>query len=79
MINKEQPKQKKYYDVKVIAITETHLTYRVFADDENDAMEQIKKKSPTSVRPVISLKNMIKATVYESGSSIVRLIKNFRR
>jgi hypothetical protein len=78
-MNKEQPKQKKYYDVKVEALTTTHITYRVLADDENDALEQIKKKAPTSVRPIISLRNIIKASVYESGSSIIRLIKNYRR
>jgi hypothetical protein len=76
---KEKPKQKKYYDVKVEALTTTHITYRILADDENDALEQIKKKTPTSIRPIVSLKNIIKASVYESGSSILRLIKNYRR
>jgi hypothetical protein len=78
-MTKEQPKQKKYYDVKVEALTTTHITYRVLAYDEQDALEQIKKKAPTSVRPVVSLKNIIKASVYESGSSILRLIKRYGR
>ena len=54
------------------------ITYRVYAEDEHDAIIQIKGKQPTNVRPNVALKRDIKATVYDAGSSFIRLVKSFR-
>lgn len=73
-----QPKQKKYYTVNVECITPCIITYRIYAEDENDAINQVNKAHPINIKPNINLKKLIKATVYDSGSSLIRLIKNFR-
>lgn len=71
-------KQKKYYDIKLEANVPCLITYRIYADDEHDALTQIGKKAPTSVKPNISQKRDIKALIYEAGSSILKLTKTFR-
>jgi transposase len=76
------PKIKSYYDVKVECLIPTTMIYRVFADDEREAMELFNKmskeyKAPTQVKPNYSLKKIIKATVYASGSSVIKLVKNY--
>jgi hypothetical protein len=72
------PKQKKYYDIRLDALVPCTITYRVYADDEHDALNELKKKAPSSVKPNISQKRDIKAMIYDAGSSILRLTKTFR-
>ena len=71
------PKQKQYYDVRLEVTVPAVITYRVYAEDESDALVQINKKTPSGVKPNISQKRNIKATVFQTGSSIIRLIKRF--
>lgn len=71
-------KQKKNFDIKVEALVPTILTYRIYAEDEHDALKQIDKKHPISVKPNIAMKRTIKATVFEMGSLMVKLVRNFR-
>jgi hypothetical protein len=71
-------KEKKYFDVRLECTVPCLITYRIYADDEDDALAQINKKPPTSVKPNINLKRAVKATVYDAGSSIIRLVKAFR-
>lgn len=71
------PKVKTYYDVKVECMLPATLTYKVLADDEQQALELIKNKAPNNVKPNLLMKNIIKATVYLSGSSVVKFVKNY--
>jgi hypothetical protein len=73
----EQPKQKQYYTIKVEATAPILLEYRVFAEDEEEAIELMKKASPTSARPRLELKRLVKATVYSAGTSIIKMTKHF--
>lgn len=73
-----KPKQKKLYDIKLECNMPCTLTYRILADDENDAILQIRKHSPNNIKHNINLKRDIKATVYEAGYLMIKLIKNFR-
>ena len=75
---KTLPKQKKFYDIKVEALVPCLLTYRVYAEDEQSAITEISKKAPIAVKPNLGLKRIIKATVYNAGSSLIRFIKAFR-
>jgi len=75
---KQLPKEKKYYDIRLEALVPCTITYRIFADDEHDALAQMSKKSPSGVRPNVAKKRDIKAVVYDAGSSIVRFAKTFR-
>lgn len=71
-------KQKKHYDVFLEAMVPCTIKYRVLADDEHDAIIQMKNRAPESVKPQVVKKRDIKAIVYDSGSSIIRLAKVFR-
>lgn len=75
----EKPKQKQYFDIKVECIAPILLTYRVYAFDEKDALEQTAKIAPTNAKPNLSLKKILKAMVYKAGSSIVLFTKFFNR
>lgn len=76
---KPQPKPApKYYDIKLECMVPAIITYRVLAENEQEALTQIDKRTPTGVRPDISRKRNIKATVYDAGSSIIRFAKSFR-
>jgi hypothetical protein len=74
----KQP-EKKYFTVKMETLVPCVITYRIYAKTEEDAIAMTKKATPTSVRPNISLKRVLKATVYDAGSSIVKLVKSFSR
>jgi len=73
------PPPKKYFDVKVECMLPATLTYRVLAEDAMQASELIKNMQPTGVRHKIIGKKDIKLTVYDSGSSIIRWVKNLLR
>jgi hypothetical protein len=78
MPNKETKEPiKQYFDIKVEALVPTILTYRIFAETEQLALEQITKKAPTGMKPNLSMKRIIKATVYFAGSSVIKLVKKY--
>ena len=70
-------KDKKYYDVKVEAMLPATITYRVFAEDEQEAILLIKKANPQSVKYRLNGKKELKLAVYDAGTTLVRLAKNF--
>jgi hypothetical protein len=73
--------QKKYFDIKLSALVPCTISYRIYATDEQDALNQIKNKPPSSrndIIPNVSQKRDIKALVYNAGSSILKLSKIFK-
>lgn len=70
------PKPKKYFDIKVECMLPATLTYRVLAEDPEQAMDLIKRTQPTSVKHKLLGRKELKLTVYDAGSSMIRLIKN---
>jgi hypothetical protein len=80
--NKKLPptpaKVKKHFDVRLECLVPCIVQYRIYADDEQDALQQMDKKTPSSIKPNIFRKKNIKATIYDAGSSLIRHIKNFR-
>lgn len=81
MQNKQaaKPKEKKYFTVKVEAMVPATISYRVYAEDEESAIKLIDRQSPTHFQPKINAGKKIKIMVYNSGSNIIRLVKNFVR
>jgi hypothetical protein len=71
-----QNKDKSYYDVKLECLLPATLTYRVLAEDSNQAAEMIKKMQPNSVKYKLIGKKEIKLIVYDAGSSLIRFVKN---
>lgn len=74
--NKQQPVIKKYFDVRVECTLPATLTYRVLAEDAQQAIEMIKNMQPTAVRHRLIGRREIKIMVYDAGSSMIRFIKN---
>jgi hypothetical protein len=69
------PKPKFYYDVKVECMLPATLTYRVLAEDPNQAAAMIKGRSPNSVHhKLIGRKEMV-LRVYDASGSMMRLMK----
>lgn len=70
------PPTKFYYDVKVECLLPAILTYRVFAENAQQAAELIKGQTPTQVRHKLIGRKEIKLTVYDSGSSMIKWVRN---
>jgi hypothetical protein len=79
-IKKEAAKipEKKFFDVKLDALVPCTITYRVFAENENDALLNIDKQTPRNVKPDVRRKKNIKAIVCDAGSNIAKLTKAYR-
>jgi hypothetical protein len=69
-------KAKFYYDVKVECMLPATLTYRVLAEDPQQAADLIKGMSPVGVKHRIIGKKDIKLSVYKAGSSMLEFVKN---
>ncbi len=81
MVNEKDkilPKQKIYYDIKIETMVPAILTYRVLAEDPQQAILLIKNIVPT-IKYKLGGKRDIKMTVYDAGSTIIRFIKNLVR
>lgn len=72
----KQP-QKQYYDVKVECLTPTIYIYRMYAENEEDALAAIKNRPPTSIKPNHAAKRTLNAKVYSAGSSLIKLVKKY--
>lgn len=69
-------KSKHYYDIKVECTLPATLTFRVLAEDPVQAAALIKGMSPTGVKHRLFGRKDHKLTVYESGSSMIKWVKN---
>lgn len=72
-------KQKYYYDVKVECLLPATLTYRVFAENPEQAAEMIKSLQPNSVKHRLVGRKELKLMVYDAGSTLMKLMKNLFR
>ncbi len=79
MKEKEQKKEKRYFDVVIEAQVPCVLKYRVYSESAEQAILDAKKESPKSIKHLINLKRDSVTTVYESGSTIVQFIKRWLR
>lgn len=72
------PPEKHYYSVSLEALVPTTLTYRVLAETPEQALELI-KNAPLATAPKLQLARLrkLKASVYLSGTSIIKLTKSF--
>lgn len=70
-------KYKKYYDVKVEVMLPATITYRVYAQDEQEAITLIKNANPQNVKYRLNGKKELKLAVYDAGSTMIRFVKSF--
>jgi hypothetical protein len=69
-------KPKFYFDVKVECMLPATLTYRVLADDAQQAADLIRGMSPTGVKHRLIGRKELKLAVYDAGSNMIRWMKN---
>lgn len=75
MKKEEKPIIKQYYDVKVETWLPATVVYRVLAEDEEEAVKLIKNSSPINVKYKLIGKKDIKLTVYQAGTTLIKLVK----
>jgi hypothetical protein len=75
----DKKKDKSYYTVKVECTVPCSLTYRIYADDAEDALIQLKRAVPIAAKPNLGVKQNVKATVYEYGQLMIKLVRNYAR
>lgn len=75
----KKPIEKKYYDVKVECMLPATITYRVLAEDPEQAIAMTKGMPPVNVRHKLPGRKELKVAVYDAGSTMIRLVKNLLR
>lgn len=75
---KPKQKQLKVYEVKVEVQLPATLTYRVTAESPEQALEMAFRTQPIGVKHNLARKKNLKATVYEYGSLMIKLLKNLK-
>lgn len=70
-----KPKVLSYFDVKVECMIPATLTYRVLAENANQAAELIRGKSPNSVQHKLVGRKELVLRVFDSGSTMIRFMK----
>jgi len=75
-MDKNKPKPKFYFDVRIECMLPATLTFRVLAEDAETASQMIKNIQPNSVQHRLIGRKDIKLTVYDAGCTMIRLIKN---
>ena len=73
------PKSKYYYDVKIECLLPATLTYKVLAENAEQAATLIKGMQPNAVKHKLAGKRDIKMIVYDAGSSFIRFVKMLGR
>lgn len=68
-------KPKIYYDVKIETMLPATITFKVLAEDPEQAILLTKHMAPSGVQHKLAGRKDKKVTVYNMGSSMVRLVK----
>ena len=77
MVTKDnKPKEKFYFDVKVEVLVPATITYRVLAEDPQQAVDLVKGKSPNNVQYKLNSRRDLKIMVYNASSNLLRFMKN---
>ena len=71
----KEPKPKVYYDVKIECMVPATLTFKVLAEDANQAVELIKGKTPNGVQYKLTGRKDTLLKVYNAGGSILYFMK----
>ena len=54
------------------------VTYRIYAEDEETAIKLCDTTNHKELKPLMNRRIKLKATVYEMGRSLIKLVKVFR-
>jgi hypothetical protein len=73
-----KPPQKEYFTVKVETLVPTTVTYRVYAESPDVAIDMVKRGSVQFSQPpqfMWGQMKRLKATVYNAGTVLIRLAR----
>jgi hypothetical protein len=73
---KKTAQQMQQYDVKIETMVPAELTFRVTAKSPEEAVQKAKLAQPRNVQYKMPARKDRKASVYDAGMSIIRLVKN---
>lgn len=73
------PPVKYYWDVKVECLVPATIIYKVFAETPEQASKMIKSASPNGVQYKFGARIDKKLAVYQSGSNLLKWVKNLLR
>lgn len=76
--NKKEIPQLEYFEIKVEATIPCLMTFRVRAENAEEALEKFQKQSPNSFKPLFWRKKITKATVYKAGTIQVVSSKTYK-
>lgn len=79
MAKTPQIPEKRFYDVRVETMLPAVLTYRVLAENAEQAASLIANQSPIGVKHKLIGKRDIVLKVYESGSLMIKFMKKLFR
>jgi len=68
---------KKYYDLKLECMVPAIVTYRVLAESAEQASTLCKDSNIINVKYKLSALKKLKLMVYEAGSCMLKLVKNW--
>lgn len=68
--------QTQYYTVKIETMLPATLTYKILANSPEEAVNKARKTQPQQIQHRLAGKKDIKATIYEFGSTMIKLITN---
>lgn len=66
---------KQYYDVKVECMLPATLTYRILAENPQEAVELIKGKPPNGIQHRLHGRRDMVARVYNAGGNFLQFVK----
>lgn len=69
-------KEKLYYEIKIETMLPATITYRILAEDPQQAVELMRGAQPIGVKHRLAGKRDIKLSVYMAGSSLLLWAKN---
>lgn len=75
-ITKEAAPKQQYYTVKIEAMVPCTLTYKILANNPQDALTKARKTKPHNIMHQLNGRKDLKASVYKFGYSIIELVMN---
>jgi hypothetical protein len=79
MTKKKEEIKKQFYDIKLEVLVPTTFTFRVEAENEDKAVENINKLKPKNIKPDYNKKINLKASVYQAGTHMLKLTKVLKK
>lgn len=71
--------EKKWFDVRIECTVPATFSYRIFAENPEEAVQLVKNKQPNSIQYRIPIRKEFKLTVYKAGTYMIEFVKNLMK